>query len=241
MPCSHKHKKCKSHCEPRCERPEPKCESPKCPKKCEGACKPDCDYDACKTSCECVPADLCIEKNLLNVCRVPLAALVEALNESNLPNNIPYAQLMLTYEIVLVNKGEKDICGLNISDTLAGIAFGNNLNNIQPFVSSVVVVKAPAHIKTLSAEEIVAKKGQLVDPCESYLPPCSVTKLVVNLVLSAPTGSICEIRYVRNTVTVEGKIFDCNKYKKIVPLFAKSPIWQTDSDVTLLINFNINV
>lgn len=222
----------------RCKTP---CEEKKC-KVVKGPCKPNCDYDCCssgcKTACDCVYVDLCVEKNLLNVCRVPLAAIIEALNEGIPPNqgSIPFSQIMLTYEIMLINKSDKEICNVSIFDTLAGIAFMDNLNGIQPFVSTVSVVKSPAYIQALTDDEIVTKKGLLNDPCNSYLPPCSVSVLVVNIALSAPQNSIAEIRYVRNTVTVEGKVHDSNKYKRIAPIFAKSPIWQSESDVSLLVN-----
>jgi len=211
--------------------------------KCHDSVKDDCwkqqpEYK-CECKCECVKDVLCVEKNLLTVARVPLAGFVEALAEGTLPANTPFAQLVLTYEIVLVNKSEKEICNLSVFDSLAGVVFADSRSGTVPFDSTVIAISSCDSLTPFTRNEIVNRRGQLIDSANSYLPPCSTSRIILTLAMTAPENSICEIRYVQNTVSVEGRVYDCNKYKRIEPVMDKSAIWETDSDVTLLLGFTV--
>jgi len=192
----------------------------------------------CKATC--FKADVLVEKTLLSVCRVPLASIVQAIieNDQQLPNFIPYAQVLMTYEITLINNSNKEISNLNIFDTLAGIVFNAGGNISAPFSSSVEVTKTPSHITAFSPTEIATRNGALVDPCASSLPPCSVSKILVQLTLGAPPNQLCEIRQVQNTITVEGNV--CG-HGRMQPIVEKSEIWKTESDIMLVVGVNFNL
>lgn len=192
----------------------------------------------------CQKIDLKVEKNLLTVCRVPLASIVGVILDTLVfPPTVHFSQLVLTYEIVLINDSNQRINCLSINDSLAGIAFSATT---LPFRNSINVVKAPGNIAA-NTSEIIASSGQLIDPCKSYLPPCSVTKILVNLAISAPDKSFCEIRHVQNSITVEGVTTECcaNDGKvnvtqnPIQPISENSVIWQTESDIMFLLSIDI--
>lgn len=165
-----------------------------------------------------------------------------------------YAQLLLTYEIIIVNNTSHKIDNLELNDTLAGLNFQENGDLSLPFPSNLKIIKANHNIVLLTPDQIAGSNGSLIDNIESYLPPCSVTKILVKLSISAPTGSFCEVRQVCNTVTLEGNLEiktkneckkKCVKYEKIKPIISCSDVWKTDSDFGLILgvnlNFNINV
>jgi len=194
---------------------------------CVLVCQPNC-YVPCIDYC-----GLKVEKTLLSVCRVPLAAFVEALVEgAALPPFIPFSQLMMTYEITLTNTGDKEITNLSIVDTLASLIFSEAGGQAVPFNSSVEVIKAPSTIVPLSSGEIAARNGQLLDSANSSLPPCHVAKILLRLNISAPAGSVAEIRYVQNTIYVDGILCGSGKIRTIVE---KSKVWKTESDIHILV------
>lgn len=212
--------------------------------KCEGRCP---------KKCECICADITVEKHALSVCRIPLAALVQFIAENGvLPPTLRFGQLMITYEVIIANNTSHKISGLRIHDSLAGINFQDGGATALPFPSTVRVVKAPGNIVLLPYTDVASSNGYLVDHHQSYLDPCSVTKLIIELTISAPQFSFCEVRQVQNTITLEGHVEQavphgkCGKclIKKhcIKPIVAASEIWSTDSDFALIfgINFNFN-
>lgn len=212
-----------------------------------------CELVPCPKKHECVEADIVIEKHLLTACRIPLAALVQWIAENLvLPSGLHFGQIMLTYEIIITNNTCNKISGLYLHDSLAGINFQNGGATSLPFPSSLRVVKAPGNIVLLPYADVATTNGSLIDPTQSYLDPCSVTKIIMELTISAPEDSFCEVRQVCNTVTLEGKLEEaipygkCNKcyIKKhtIKPIIAASEIWSTASDFGLIfgINFNFN-
>lgn len=198
--------------------------------------EPKCS-DICVVQKSCsIDANICVQKNLLTVCRVPGAALISSYYTNGmLPN--AYAQLVLTYEIVLLNKTNSKIANISLFDSLAGITFEN------AYTSTVEIIKCPGHITLYEMEEIAARKGLLNNPDGSYLPPNSITTIVLKLAIQAPPNSMCEIRYVCNSIYLEGCIETsaCKNNKIIVnrnpinPIIEKSNIWQTDSDFIFLI------
>lgn len=216
------------------------CDEPK--KKCE-------KNDKCVTIKECDPikADICLKKNLLTVCRIPLASAVELFFSSgNLPDNTYFSQMILTYEIAIINKTNNKISNISIFDSLAGITFENNS---APYTSLVEVIKCPGNIILYENEEIAARKGLLNNPEGSYLPPNSVTKVILKLAIGAPPDSICEIRYVQNSVCIEGyhENSECKGKnitiirRPIIPISETSNIWKSDSDFTFVVGVNINL
>lgn len=227
-------------CEPKPSKPCKPCE-PCEPKPCKPKKQSTCNDLVVECSSDPIKADICVEKNLLTVCRIPLASAVEFfVANGNLPPSTYFSQLLLTYEIVLINKTAFKISDINIYDTLAGLTF---VENSIPFTNSIEIVKCPGHIVLYETDEIAYRKGQLNDPDASYLPPNSVTTIVVKLAMGAPEGTICEVRYVQNSVSVEGilekstcknnKVY-INKHP-IVPIVEKSHIWKTKSDFTFLV------
>lgn len=224
------------NCEKNCEKNRSKCERVCCPKK-----------------CECVYVDVTVEKRLLTACRVPLAALVQWIAENLvLPSTIPFGQIIFTYEITITNNSSQRIRDLVLNDSLAGINFQNNGANALPFPSTLRVVKAPGNIVLLPYADVASSNGNLINTCESYLDPCSVTKIIMELTVSAPEDSFMEVRQVVNTVTLEGKVEETIQHEKcgkclvkkhcMKPVIAASDIWKTESDFAMIfgINFNFN-
>jgi len=182
----------------------------------------------------CINSGLVVEKNLLNVCRIPYANLFELL--ANFPSFIGFSQIIATYEIVIHNNTPNTIDNLSILDTFAGEAFnGESL----PFSSSIEVLSCSDNLVVLEPEVIGESNGQLLSSEESSIPPCSTCKIILKLALSAPDESICEIRHVMNTICVDGYIND----KQFNTITEKSDIFKTESDFSFLIgiNFNINI
>lgn len=174
-----------------------------------------------------------VHKNLLDVCRIPLAALIQLIISGSLPANVHFSQIVLTYEIILINKSGECINNVGISDSLAGIALQQGTTT--PFVTKLQIIGHPDHIVLASDAQIIESGGQLLNVRESFLPPFSTSKILLNLALSAPDNTICEIRQVQNSVCVDGTI----KGKKINTIVATSPIWKTGSDFSFLIGLNI--
>jgi hypothetical protein len=220
-----------------------------CTVNCNDATDVDSDQCVIVRNCEpiCAKDLVCIQKNLLTVCRIPLASAIELFfGSGSLPPNTLFSQLLLTYEIVIINKTNNKISDICLFDSLAGMTFENNT---MPFTSEVSVIKCPGNITLYELDEVAARKGQLNDPSLSYLPPNSVTKILLKLALGSAPGSICEIRYVQNSICLEGtlEVAKCkgkgiilNK-KPLIPLTEKSNIWQTDSDFMFIVGLNINV
>jgi len=207
----------------------------------------------CPKKCEPVCADVIVEKRLLTACRIPLASLVQWIAENLvLPSNVHFGQIMFTYEITIVNNGSSRISGLVLNDSLAGINFQNGGATSLPFPSSLRVVKAPGNIVLLPYADVASTNGNLINSEQSYLDPCSVTKIIMELTVSAPEDSFCEVRQVTNTITLEGKVEEAIPHGKcgkcvikrhcMKPVIAASDIWKTDSDFALIfgINFNFN-
>lgn len=201
-----------------------------------------------KSKC-CVSADIEVTKKLLTVSRVPLAGLVQyVVDNSSLPPNVHYAQLLLTYEIIITNNTPHKLVNIDLNDTLAGINFEENGASSLPFPSLLEIIKANQNIVLLTPEQIATSNGSLIDSTKSYLPPCSITKILVKLSISAPKNSFCEVRQVCNTVTLEGALKIKNKdnkkcftLNKIKPIVAYSEIWSTESDFGFIVGLNINV
>lgn len=228
--------------------------APNCGKRCNSRCSEKCDRPVCcPKKCECVCVDVTVEKRLLTACRIPLAALVQWVAENLvLPATIPFGQIMFTYEITIVNNSPHRISGLVLNDSLAGINFQNNGAVALPFPSTLRVVKAPGNIVLLPYADIAASNGNLINAEQSFLDPCSVTKIIMELTVSAPEDSFCEVRQVTNTITLEGKVEEAVPHGKcgkciikrhcMKPIVAASDIWKTDSDFALIfgINFNFN-
>ena len=193
----------------------------------------------CPMNCKCrqrIDSGLEVHKNLLSVCRVPLAGLVEALVESGNPSGVQFSQLVLTYELILVNNSGNDICNLGIHDSLAAIALEESGAGF-PFFSSIEIIKCDSTIIPNGATAVIESDGQLLVREESCLPANSTCKIILKLALSAPPNNICEIRHVKNTICVDGCIGD----KEIKTIVEESDIWKTESDVSLLIGINVNI
>lgn len=189
----------------------------------------------CENKCKCVCVDLCVQKNLLTVSRVPVQSFVDAAAAgTTVDPQMVYSQIAFDYEIVLANNTSQQICNVGVFDSLAGQIFAEDIAD-GALLSRAYVVKAPEYITVLTDPNLISRRGYLNDACRSYLPPCSVSKIVVRLVLTAPADGIREVRFLRNTVTVEGRLYDCNKFERIEPVLAKSAPWCSEQDVMLLI------
>lgn len=176
---------------------------------------------------------LIIEKNLLSVCRIPISNLIEII--SDLPSFLGFSQMLLTYEIILINNTDNDINNLSIHDTLAGEAFNSETT---PFESEISILSCSESLSLLDEEDIAESDGQLLNIEESSIPAHTTCKIILKLALAAPEDSICEIRHVMNSICVDGEI-DGNRINTITE---KSEIFKTESDISFLIgvNFNIN-
>lgn len=189
----------------------------------------------CEDKCNTVCVDLCVQKNLLTVSRTPIQAFVDAaIAGTSADPQMAYSQISFDYEIVLSNNSSQEICNIAIFDTLAGVIFNEDAAD-GTLLSTAFVIKSPEHIAVLPNPSLISRRGYLNDSCKSFLPPCSVSKIVVRLVITAPATSIRELRYLRNTVSVEGRLSDCNKYKKIAAVLAKSNVWCAEGESVLLI------
>jgi hypothetical protein len=198
-------------------------------------------YCACKNDLDKGENLIEVHKNLLTVCRIPLAGLIQVITGGS--QSQPYfSQVLLTYEVILINKSCKYIHNLGVSDSLAAIAYqSGNIDPLpgttSPFVSSMKIYGCPSHIRPASEQDVITSGGQLLKREKSHLPPFSTTKIVLSLALSAPDNEICEIRQVQNSVCIDGTI--CGK--RINTIVKTSPIWTTNSDISFLIGLNINI
>lgn len=173
-----------------------------------------------------------VYKTLLNVTRVPIAAVIALLERGTLPPQVYFAQVLLTYEIILVNNCDHTLHNVSVTDTLAGISFNQGLYTV-PFNSSLQILQCS---DTLIANSHIDAEGQLLDVKKSYIPPHTTSKILLNVALSAPDDTIAEVRQVQNSVCVDGKY----KCKKIDTIVERSAIWSTESDISLLIGINFN-
>lgn len=191
-------------------------------------------------NCNPISADICLQKHLLTVSRIPLPSIVSTyFLDGSLPTTTLFSQLILTYEVVIINKSNNKISNISLFDSLAGITFGTVS---APYSSTVEVVKCPGNISLYDIDDIAARNGLLNNPDGSYLPPNSVTKIVLKLVIGANPGSICEVRYVQNSISLEGSLETSSvkdktitiTRKPIKPISEISNIWQTDTDLPFL-------
>lgn len=183
---------------------------------CVRICPPEC------TDIPCIPCVLEVEKSLLSVTRVPTQEFIDDVAANGtVPVYTQWAQLILTYEIAIINRTDKEVTNLQIHDTLAGLVLEGQ---VPPYLSTLEIVKAPGYIATFTPEAIAANGGSLVDPCYSTIPVCSVTKLVLRLVISAPPDTNVDIKYILNTLTINGTLCGQGKLRTVVEL---SDLWRT--------------
>lgn len=168
---------------------------------CVRICEPEC------TDIPCIPCAIEVEKTLIAVDRIPTDAYVTAITGgAPVPLFMPARAIELTYEITIENKKDIEITNLQIHDSLIALA----LENITPpYLTTIVVVKAPEYISVYSPEAIVANGGYISDQCYSILPCKSVSKILIKLVIRAPNDTNVDLRYVMNSVSVTGSI--CGK------------------------------
>lgn len=186
---------------------------------------------------ECIDGKDVIEvhKNLLNVCRVPLAAIIQLLAQGQLPPQVHFSQVVLTYEIILINKSPHYVRNVGISDSLAAIALAEG--STVPFRTEIEVVGKCDTLVPQDSDDVIKSGGQLLKRCKSYLRPCSTTKIILKLALSAPDDTVCEIRQVQNSICVDGDI-EC---KKLTSIVKTSPLWETASDISFVVGLNFNI
>jgi len=195
-----------------CEVKKPACFAPA---ECRPVAKPAC----CPAPC-CVTADVCVEKNLLTVAKV--AGVTAG----------TFLSLVLTYEIVLFNRGGCKIVDLQVHDTFAGLATSTVL-------TATLAASTTDTNLLLDTNATILSSGDFLK-CKSYLPSCSVSRILATLTIIGTSSNVV-IDELLNTITVSGEIQtssgECGCYKKeqeMKPISVKSELW-ADADGVLLV------
>jgi hypothetical protein len=210
------HPKCGHHSSCSCSKPKPKPCDGRCHLKVKCHCDPDCDIKA--------------EKNLLNLEYISDGA------------GISEPDISATYEIVIFNRSHCKLSNLSIIDSMMGFqgnVFGSTGGfggELRPYYTNVHVLPCSATVVPLTFEQIMENCGELVDKCNSYIPPCSVISVIVRITgrgfllanfpttgeqlpfADEPSITMC----VQNTATIRGTItkkHDCGHCVVTAPIF----------------------
>ena len=137
-----------------------------------------------KEKCECQDADFEVKVNNL---------FSDILNKT---------ETLINYEIALINKSCQKIKNLSIEDNLAGL---NLLDGVT------ISVNTDSETVTI-ADQSDLDKGVLLNPCESYLGPCDVVRISVQIV--SPPLTVTIGQNIENTVYVDGCVQHHNSKPK---------------------------
>lgn len=139
-----------------------------CPKKCDPCCPSKKD----KRQCNDVSCDIIVEKKVLDVC---LTRIGTGQNQEDL--------VIITFEIFITNRTCKKLCNLLLEDSFIGRKLSTNLaeSEVHPdytFVKSFCDTVIPH-----TFDQFVSTNGELVDPCRSWIGPCSHCRLIFRIAL----------------------------------------------------------
>ena len=209
------------------------------PKCCDKPCKPCVDYCA-------EAAKIKVEKHLLNI--------------SYLDNysNISGPDFVAIYEIVLWNRSCLPLKNLSIVDSFLGLdpepfnSAGNFGGELRPYFTAVTSVGYESNIFPLTFEQIGnANTGEILDTTQSFLPPQSVTRVLVrisgrgffnptnpvdNQPINNPNTIKSKVAYIlQNSALIKGSFIEeghCNNNIEhpIFPIYVRSGIAQVTSN-----------
>lgn len=187
-------------------------------------CTP-CAPVSCKVSCPpacCVQADLCVEKNLLSVSKVPGIT------------GGTYDSLVLTYEIVLNNRGGCVLSTMQIHDTFAGLTVSGTMT------LALAVSTSDSNLVLDTVSNILAS-GDLLVASKSTLPAGSTSRVLITLTITTATGTVV-VDQLLNTITVTGFVQYssggcgcCKREQAMEPISVKSTLWE-DPDGVLIVS-----
>lgn len=183
---------------------------------CGGKTVSCCAPKPCPAKC-CVSGNVCVEKNLLTIAKVPLV-------------DPTYSSLVLVYEIVLTNKGCSKIANLSLVDTFSGLL------NSTVLALTVTATTCDDNLTINSVPDILVC-GSILESCKSYLPPCTTSRVILTLTIAAQAGSVV-VNQILNTITLNGFVEHMNecgwvKGEKMEPVSVKSTIWEDVDGVIL--------
>lgn len=162
-----------------------------------------------------------------------------------------------TFEIILFNETRHKIKNISILDSLMGLsglpsASPDTGGELRPHYTNVEIIGCHPTLVPLSFDDIIAKGGELLDKCNSYLEPCSVANIRVRIagngiLLSIdpttpthdPTGTV-RYKYtsmLQNSAIINGEVCvsHCESVS-IYPLYVKSGM--VTSAITTVLGFN---
>lgn len=196
--------------------------------------KPDILYNSiehnyCKISCNkcvkniccCTKVNLFVEKTLLSIYKVKSKFIPEY-----------YRKFVMSYEITLINESCLKITNIGIQDTLF-----NLMSSFQVTIG-LRIVSCSDNLVIRSLDDIYNEEfPQLLDINNSYIPPCSVSKLIVTIIFTSTSFAI-KIKQLMNTITITGCIENkqyCSHIKcyKIEPIIKKSILWSEENGMVL--------
>lgn len=165
-------------------------------------------YDDDSSSSEC---DDCLLANGLVVEKNVIAYVVSGATVNPDPS-------IITYEIILTNNSDTTYTDINIQDTipvLLNVVIPGGMGNM---TYTVDIIASP-NLKVASDDDIA--QGKLLDSCNSKLPPCSVSGVLIVITLYAfPLNN--NIAMFKNTAVVSGNIKrHCSK-KAFMPILVHS-------------------
>jgi hypothetical protein len=142
---------------------------------------------------------------------------------------IEFNRLVVGFEIILNNKSCHTIKNLNIKDSLFGIGLTQiRTQALIEFEFHVTVTSCCDNIVANDEETILNTCGQLIDPTQSFMPPCSVCVILVEIAIK-PNGILetntIDMPYLFHTNIVTGTVdvkksnfcdTDCKNIKPIV-------------------------
>jgi hypothetical protein len=167
--------------------------------------------------------DLFVEKNLISVYKVQNRLVA---SDSNF-KYIAYTKAVFTYDITLINNTCYTLRNIGIQDTFFGL-----MNSIQVLIG-LRITSCCDNLVVRPVDDIYQDTcPQLLDTCNSYLPPFSACTIIVGVVISPSINNAKpEINELRNTITVTGDIeykSSCEGMKlwPIKPILEDSIIWE---------------
>jgi hypothetical protein len=184
---------------------------------CSRNCNRNCSCGKCREF-HCEDSGLLAEKNLLSLCFT-----------TDSPCN--KRRFTAKYEIVLINQSNKCISDIKIKDSLFGSIAG-----CCPVIEC-VDVSVPACDKCnllVQTQECERKKGILLEPCGSSVPPCSICTLILTIkgFFEDQDSARLDLAYLQNTLIITGVIrkkSSCGcETAQIFPIYVKSGIIKYD-------------
>jgi hypothetical protein len=170
----------------------------------------------CKDECHCVDSDIKVKKILLSKDR-------QINQQITSPENpfigIGNQQLVYSYELLLINESCDTITDLGIVDTFFG-----SITSLQLTIG-LRIVSCCDNIVIRSLDDIYQEDCPQLLESKSYLPPCSVCKIIVTVILeNFKETPVKQIKKLTNTMIVTGK----RNNKPIKPIIKSATVTETD-------------